>query len=297
MVTVHITNEGIKILDAEYRRKRLRVSYAGFFPISKDARLEGDTINVQALREIFLMLPSNVKRILKNVTLIVGSQNYPTNKMEIPKMPEDKTLKYVEAELKSRVGSDEKMLYDYMDLGKKDKGRIILGAAMSKAYIDSYVVLLKSVGISVASVDFTIATTIKLALETIAPRKETCIMVSLKGNHIAVYLFVKGEYYYLTSRKAASERGTPGFYDEVNSAISTTLQYSYAETEGEPPDRVYFISLKEKELQNFEILAPIFDQAISVPVEKLTSANTGITIKSKKPFELSFYAHNIGALM
>ena len=297
MVTVHITNEGIKILDGEYRRKKLRVNYAGFFPISKDAPSEGDTMNIQALRETFLTIPASVKRTLKNIRLIVGSQNYPTNKMEIPKMPEEKILKYVEAELKSRVTSDENMLYDYMDLGNKNKGKLILAVAMSKAYIDSYIVLLRSIGISVASVDFTIATTIKLAMVSITPRKETCIMVSLKKNHIAVYLFVKGEYYYLTSRKAASERGTPGFYDEVNSAISTTLQYSYAETEGEPPDRVYFISLKEKELQNFEILAPIFDQAISVPVEKLTPANTGITVKSKMPFELSFYAHNVGALI
>ena len=295
MVTLYMTNEGIKIMDAEYQRKKLKVSHVEFIPLAPGIMDDGEILRPEELKAVLAGLPPKTKKKLRNVKLILDSHRFPVNKMIIPKMPESKVLKYIEGEYHNKVSQDEKWLYDYMLIHDKGKGQAILATAVAQSYVDSYINLLAEVKIKPYSIDFDIGCVIQFAKVGIGSRSENCMMISLDGEYISVYLFVRGEYHYLISKKSMAPRGTPDFYEEVTTTMSTVNQYSYAETQGELIEKVYMISVNEGEIKACDELCEFFRQAISLPIDKMTPAHAGIKVTKRTNFEMAQYVHNIGA--
>lgn len=295
MVTMYITNETIKIMDAVYNSGKLRVAYTGSFILPVGCVDDGEILEPGILREVLGSLPPDCKRRLKDIKLVLDSHHFPINLMVVPKLSENKTRKHIMVELSNKFEAEEKALYDYMVLDTKGKGQRILASAVSEEYIDSYIKILESQKISISSITFDVATVIQFAKARITPDQENCLMVSLDGEYISVYLFIRGEYYYLISKKAEAKRGTPDFYGEVTNSISTMTQYSYAETQGELLKRVYFISINDAEIIAFDDLSEFFGQAVSLETVKMNQVYSGIILKNKNDFEMAQFVHNIGA--
>lgn len=295
MITMYITNEAIKIMDAVYSSGKIRVAYTGIFPLPSGCIDDGEILEPEILRSVLGNLPPDCKRRLKDVKLILDSHHFPINRMVVPKLSENKMRKYIKGELSSKFDADENALYDYMVLDSKGKGQTILASAVSEEYIDSYLNLLQGQKISVSSINFDVATVIQFAGASITPAQENCLMVSLDGEYISVYLFIRGEYYYLISKKAGAIRGTPDFYGEVTNAISNMTQYSYTETQGELIKRVYLIAINDAEVKAIDDLSEFFSQAVGLETVKMSPVYSGIIPKNKKDFEMAQFVHNIGA--
>ena len=295
MVTIFMTNETIKIMDAIYNNGKLRVAYTGVFPLPPGCLDDGEILEPQTLKDIIAKLPSDCKKRLRDIKLIIDSHHFPLSRMVVPKLSESKTRKYIQGEYSNRFDGDENILYDYMILDVKGKGQTILATAVSEAYIDSYLEIFESLKIKVVSIDFDVASVIAFAMVGITPLQENCLMVSLDGEYISVYLFIKGEYYYLISKKAEAKRGTPDFYEEVTNAISTMTQYSYVETQGESLERIYLISINNAEIDAVDELSEFFGQAVGLDTVKMSPKYAGIIPKGNKAFEMAQFVHNIGA--
>lgn len=297
MVTVHITNECIKILDAGYRGGKLKVKYSQRFPLDEGIVEDSEILAPDLLEKAFRELPQGAKRRLKKIKFVLGSHNYPSNKWTIPVMPESKTLKYIEGEYNLKAPREVRMVYDYMVLKEEGKTRTILSVALAEAYLDSYLNLFKKLKIEVEAVDYSMATVIKIASEGIGKRKENCIMVSLKANYITTYLFIRGEYYYMNTKKSVHKRGTSDFYEDVNTAISSMNQYSFAEIQGGVMDRIYLIAINNEEKDAIDELCQFFTQSVNITTDRLTPEYLGIRVVGKEDLELSQFIHNVGALI
>jgi len=297
MVTVHITNEGIKILDATYSRNKLHVKYAERISIAEGIVEDSEILAPDLLEKAFRDLPQSAKKRLKKFKLIIGSHNYPANKWVVPIMPESKTLKYIEGEYRSKTSREERMVYDYMTLKVEGKTQTILALALSESYLDSYLNMFKKLKMEVESVDFAMATIIKAASEGINKRKENCILVSLKANYITTFLFIRGDYYYMTTKKSSHKRGTSDFYEDVNTAISALNQYSFAEIQGGTMDRIYLMGINNEERDAIDELSQFFTQSVNIATERITPENLGIKMSSKVAFDISQFIHNVGALI
>lgn len=295
MVTIYMTNEAIKVMDAVYNHGKLRVAYTGLFPLPQGCIDDGEILQPQTLKEVLKNLPADCKSRLKDVKLVVDTHHFPLSRLTVPKLSERKIRKYIKGEFSNRFKSEENMLYDYMGLDSQGKGQSILATAVSESYIDSYLELFDSLKIKVASIDFDVSSVIVFAMVKITPTRENCLMVSLDAEYISVYLFIKGEYYYLSSKKASAKRGSPDFYEEVTNAISTMTQYSYAETQGEPLKRIYMISINDAEIEAVDELNEFFGQAVGIPTVKMSPEYSGIVPKNKMAFEMAQFVHNIGA--
>lgn len=295
MVTIYMTNEAIKVMDAVYNHGKLSVAYAGLFPLPQGCIDDGETLQPQTLKEILKNLPADCKNRLKDVKLVVDSHHFPLSRLTVPKLSERKIRKYIKGEFSNRFKSEGNMLYDYMVLDAQGKGQTILATAVSESYIDSYLELFDSLKIKVASIDFDVSSVIVFAMVKITPTRENCLMVSLDAGYISVYLFIRGEYYYLSSKKASAKRGSPDFYEEVTNAISTMTQYSYAETQGEPLKRIYMISINDAEIEAVDELNEFFGQAVGLQTVKMSPEYSGIIPKNKTTFEMAQFVHNIGA--
>jgi hypothetical protein len=258
---------------------------------------DGELLRPEELKAVLLSLPGKTRRRLKNIKLILDSHRFPVNKMVVPKMSESKVLQYIQGEHHKKGTGDEKWIYDYMLIDNKGQGQTILATAVTQAYLDSYINLLHEVKIKPYSMDFDIGCVVQFAKVGIGARKENCMMVSMDGDYISVYLFVRGEYHYLVSRKAVAPRGTPDFYEEVNTTMSTVNQYSYAETQGEPIEKIYMISANDGEIQACDELCEFFKQSISLPVDKMNPSYAGFKVAKRTNFEMVQFVHSIGAII
>lgn len=295
MVTIYLTNESIKVMDAIYKRGKLNVAYTGLFPLPSGCIDDGEILDSDLLKETLAGLPSDCKRRLKNVKLILDSYHFPFNRMVVPKLSEGKTRKYIKGEFSNIFDSEEKILYDYMVLDSNGRGQTILASAVSEEYLNSYLKIFETQKIKVISIDFDLSSVVSFAMVRITPAQENCLMVSLDGEYISVYLFIRGEYYYLSSGKATSKRGTPDFYEEVTNVISRMTQYSYAETQGELLKRIYLIAINDAEIEAIDELCEFFGQAVGLDTVRMNAEYSGIIPKKKKTFEMAQFVHNIGA--
>lgn len=233
--------------------------------------------------------------------LVIDSGRIIVKNLQVPFLSQKELQQVIRNELSDMDASYEDLIYDYSVLhssfdDEENRGGEILACAIERKLLSSYLSIFEQNGIIISSVDISLNALHKLTQELPDLRGKTYILSLLDNNNVYSYLFENNEYTFSNRTRLFSQRGSQEFISEMNSNISSLIQFSKSKHSTYQIGTVYFCGLKEDERK------PIFDSiqnGLSIKAEELPNSKMIYIEDCNKSslFELHNYVVPLGCLL
>lgn len=279
-VSVCIQNNSIKLLFGNPTRRGLDVEEWHSVPIDDDAVVGGVIVNESPVRTALSQIRGKCGAAFNNINLVINGSGVLVKQINAPNLPEKKLIKLVENEFVDMLESRDELIYDYALLGKNADSLSLLGSAVEKSFVGSYISLFSELGIKLASIDIALNSLIRLA-ECARISKQTCIMTVFDASTLYTVLFVDGGFRFFNHTRLFQERGTLESSQEVARQISSIIQFNASEKTGREISHVYLGGLEKSEREG----AAAADGTANVPLAEFIKTNLEVEAAEFPPFD------------
>lgn len=248
-VTIYLSNRKMQVLVGTVKGKKLEITQAYNTEISEGCLINGVvTDDVLLLQELHAFWNEyNLPR--KNVRLVVDSSQILSYLRVIPKLDAKHTLNLVEQEFQS---NEEPRIIDYFPVrGKEAKGtQNLFCAGLPVSLISTYESLFREIGISLTSVNFSLACLIKLIDHLPALHDQTLVWLVFDGDIMHAILIENGIYRYSSRQRLFNAEGTFARNGEIAQNISGIMQFLASNKSENRISNVYVAGCSESTFQS-----------------------------------------------
>lgn len=247
---VYINNDQIQIAHSK-----------GKFVKSKIIDLEVGTVLNGAIinSEVVIEELKNLKKELKNVTVLISSSSIQTKKVNLPVVPKKHFNNIVKGEFE--LNAADTYLFSGSILSKQKKMTEVLCVAIQKELIKNYVDVFRKAGVPISRIDALSSCIVKYAYNKKILKEGTYVMNVLSGHNMMSVLFEQGQYKIINRNRMLSDIGTPEFVQEVYEKLSQMIQFNI--TSEFVIQRSYYLGLTEDDLIELAELAEHDDIIVS----------------------------------
>lgn len=292
---IFIRNTGVEILSGERKRDGVRVDFYDQRPINDDAMVNGVIFDDTSIKEVLSQFKEQYE--IEDATLILDSNKILTRQMVIPKLKHKQIIEHLKGSFEGLYDGDDTLIYDYAYLGENEevKGSSqILGVAIEKGFIETYLNLFDDCGIDLHFIDF--STDVLIRLKEFIPGliDASFAIVNIDGTNISSSVFSKGNYMLTTrSRMFSDPDDLNAFSTDVTRAISQLQQFANNAQNNAPFDVVYFTGVSRE--QGEEIFERI--QTVIGLEAKLLPTPKGVYSDNDEIIGLNNHLYTLGFLI
>jgi len=258
--SVFLSNTTIQIVVGKTSGKRISIERIIEEPMPNDAILNGvivpggDEVIAEKLKDIRIR-----HRISENANLVINSPQFMADVIEAPALSVSKTTSYIDKQTKSdqysRIASPVKGWY-LIDKAKSNAGdkdaaskmntRSLIAEVCDKEFLDRYVKLFANAGFKLGSVHDGVKLADKLLENCVGDA--TAIYMIRDGQQIVTILYVKGKYFYDSTKRTFRTPCTDEYAQEIINNISGIRQFAGAQRIGDPITDIYFAGMGNEEI-------------------------------------------------
>lgn len=213
-------------------------------PLERGTVVNGVITNMDALVEAL----KNRKKILKRATLVITCTNIMVKRLVLPKVPRKHIPRLVGGEFE--MMSDNVNVYDGAVLQSGRKSNTLLGVALQRDIVASYVKAFRLAGIKLGKMDFLVNSMVKYVSQTPKFHKETFVLNLVIGGYMLSVLFVEGAYHMVNRIRLFNDPGTSMFTQELFEKLSSMIQFAHAQNVDTAINRSYYIGLEQEDLRD-----------------------------------------------
>jgi Tfp pilus assembly PilM family ATPase len=292
---IFIRNTGVEILSGERKRDGVRVDFYDERSINEDAMVNGVIFDDSSIKEVISQFKTQYE--IEEATLILDSNKILTRQMVIPKLKPKQIIEHLKGTFEGLYDGDDTLIYDYAYLVENEevKGSSqILGVAVEKGFIETYINLFEECEIELGFIDF--STDVLIRLKEFIPGliDASYAIVNIDGTNISSSVFSKGNYMLTTRSKIFSDPSdTSAFGADVTRAISQLQQFANNAQNNAPFDVVYFTGISRE--QGDEIFERI--QNVIGLEAKLLPTPRGVYAENDEVIGLNNHLYTLGYLI
>lgn len=289
---IYISNERISVVSAEVKRDVLRVDECFHIELKEGTILNGVIIDDNEMK---IALKGIYSRGIHEASLIVDSAKILAKSAVIPKMKEKEILQFVKDELSTIDNNSEDIIYDFSYLGEDVSGKgasKILCVGVERQFIESYLDVFNSAGITILSIDYAINVLINLVKELHGFLDKTYAISQIDGQNLLSVLFINNEYALTNRSRIFANRGTAEFENEIVSAISQLKQFASSSHQDQLMSDIYFFGLNEDERTS---LFTRIRSSLDLTASELPNSKSIYAVKNQtNVFDINDYVYPIG---
>lgn len=254
---VYINNDMIQIIQAQYD---------GSFDIKTQCAIEleaGSVINGVILnREELINKLRELKDRLKKAILIIDSSSIIVKNIEIPKMNKLQAKELLNYELGIQDVQEE-YIYDVNLFQEKNK-HIIMGSAVTKQLIESYIEVFKEVGIKLAKIDILANSVSKFIKFQKSLENETLLLNVISGENMLSFLFEDGKYKLVNRNKLLFDSDSNEYIEELFSKLSSMIQFQKSQKTEFNISMSYYVGLGKENTKKLDDYVALYEPEVSI---------------------------------
>lgn len=254
---VYINNDSIKIVTAEHDLE-FKISHYEDIELNRGTIVNGAIINKEEIQNKL----SKYKEMLKDAALIIDSSAIITKKLDLPIMNKKQLLEVLKFELGVQDVKDE-YIYD-ANIIKASNGNSVLGCAIPKSLVESYVTLFQELDIKLSRIDISTNGIIKLVKLYKNLEDRTFILNLVVGDNLITLLFEKGRYKLTNRNRIMSRPQDDDYINEIFSKLSTILQFNKSQKSENAIKYSYYLGLDKEILEKLKTYAALYESDVEI---------------------------------
>lgn len=277
--TIFLSNTAIQIVVGKSNGKKIRIDRVLEEPMPDNTILNGVIVEGDGEEFLTAKLDYILKRhkIDNTVDLVINSPKFMADVMTAPSLSLSKTTSYIDKQTKSdqyaRIETPVKGWYftDTVnstvvnkETGKKKniKNNSIIAEVCEKSFIDQYVKVFTDAGFRLNSIHDGVKLADKMLERCVGGA--TAIYIIRDGQQIVTIFYVKGKYFYDSSKRSFRTPCTEEYAQEIHNNISGIKQFAGAQRIKEPITDVYFAGMKNDEISQLKDYLAMVEPALLV---------------------------------
>lgn len=245
-LAIEIRNGYVNLVEADVSKSEILLKKFHHFKFDDNWLSDQGIIKVQ---EFANLLKSELEKELikeKRVTVCINHNAIIYRELNLPIVDERKIPLLVRSEMMSNLNLTPDYIMDYVLIesleAQENPQYRILGVALSKAYIESILEVMKLVNLKVEVIDSAANSMIKyIKSQHLLKAKEQIIVTDLEDNYLRQYLF-EDNHYALTRNNRIDEINRKNKEEVINSIIDNInkmVQFSYTRDSAFKLSKVY----------------------------------------------------------
>ena len=250
-ITVFFSNKNIQIIVGKRKGRSVYVDRIIETPMPNDSIFNGvvveggeDAISFR-LKEVW-----NSNHLKGEAELIINSPKLISSRKEMPIISKiSKATEYLDKQISSEeYGRFESPLKGWylLDTNNSEKYQTVVTEIAEQKSIDSFINIFNKAGITLASVHEGVS--LATILFSHCVKDTTSIYMILDDNMLVTILYVKGKYYYDSTRRIFQQPGTEEFATEINNNIDGILKFARSQKIQETITDVYFAGISAEDI-------------------------------------------------
>ena len=243
-LVVYLSNTQVQILSGSAKGKSVGVDKVYTMPVPEGCILNGVITDAGTLSSAMQEFWKTNKLPKKGIKLIVTNPHFAVRMQDIPLQSQKKSEKFLKREL---ADEEKNQIIGFYEISKNNKlkSQKICAEIAEQNLIQDYEQLFKAAGLELSTINSGIGMTVNFLLQTGTVTNKTCIVMNLDGNTITSVFFVKGDYYYSTSRRIFNDIGTDGFARDMAATVNQIDQFARSQRIEETISDIYFAGMSE----------------------------------------------------
>lgn len=279
----------------EHKRDAVRVEAFEKIPIDEGAMINGVIFDDTSIKAALNQCKE--KYHFDSCVVILDSNKIITRQMVIPKLRHKQILEYLQGELSELYDGDDTLIYDYAYLGENEESKgssRILGTAIEKGFLESYLNLFADCEIAIEFIDFSVDVLIKLKEFIPGLIDASFAIMSVDGNNITSSVFANGNYVLTTrNRVFSSPADVDAFSGDVTRAVSQLQQFASSSQNNAPFSSIYFTGITRAQGEKiFERINSLMDLDA-----KLLPTPRAVYAVNNEVIGLNHYLYTLGYLI
>ncbi len=291
--TVFLSNTNLQIASGSSSSGGVKVNKLISAPIPDGAVLNGVVMDQDILIDTIRRVWQENRLAKTEVTLILNSPQFRTNRIDTPLLADKKTTEYILRETEGlEYGRFQSPVTGWYLVSKDSKSktqRVVYERAESD-FVEKYVEIFEKAGLKLK----TIHGGIQLAAELFSDQAsgKTLIYMILDGSTLVTVFFDSGKYYYDATSRVFSQPGTPEFANEIYASISSIRQFMSAQHLAGTLKDVFFAGLTQPQVNQLSNDMLNIDSQIDI---SMVSLPAGCSIRESNA-AFPFYVYPIAGL-
>lgn len=225
---IYLANQQIQVVTGQSNQKKITVFNSYVEDAPEGSIINGILMDTEVFAEFIKNFWTEHKLPTKDVTLVVNSTKFVGQTIELPSLKDSKTLEYIDREF-ADIRKEENVVYGYIPLANSDaKIRKIYAESISTDFIQEYIDMFRSAGISLKAIHSGESSLIGLTEMTVASRFDTFVMLIADNMTLTTLLWVNKGFYYFNSVRCFHEQGTEDYAVDVARSVSQIIQFMKA---------------------------------------------------------------------
>ncbi|MCR5624804.1 MAG: hypothetical protein K6G11_06115 [Lachnospiraceae bacterium] len=260
---VYLSNTQVQVLSGNSNGKSVSVSKVYTMEVPEGSLLNGVIMDSGALSQAMSDFWKENKLGKKGIKLIVTNPHVAVRMVDVPLQSKKKTEEFLKREL---ADEDKEQVIGFYEISvdKKAKLKTLCTEVAEVSLIKEYDQLFKAAGLELNTINSGIGVTINFLLKEKSIDNKTCIVMNLDGNTITSIFFVKGQYYYSTSRRIFNDVGTEGFARDIASTVNQINQFAGSQRVEEQISDIYLSGMSEADAIN---CSSTINDSLAYPVQ------------------------------
>ncbi len=313
---IYLANQQIQVIEGVKGKKpgQIRRYYSDIAP-------EGSIINGMIMdTELFIPFISQMWKEQhfsdKDVILVVGSSKFVGRTMEIPRLPERKTLEFIDREY-ADMGRDGDTIYSYITLGpakpqnkgqeapagekapddkkgkkppEQNKNLRIYVEATEPDFINDYVEIFSQAGVKLSAIYSSECSLITFTAREAVRKYRTFVLIVADLMNFSTVLFVDGDFSYYNSTRCFHDPDTVEYAFDFARSISQLTQFMQANGIEHPLECVEIAGINPDSIDMYA--SAIGEMGITTPVEMFTMSSQ----PGREDMTIQNYLHPVSGL-
>lgn len=254
---VYINNDSIKIVTAEHDLE-FKISKYENILLNRGTIVNGTIINKEEIQNKLI----EHKDELKDAVLLIDSSAIIAKKLELPLMNKKQIGEVLKFELGVQDVKDE-YIYD-ANIIKTENGNSVLGCAIPKNLVESYVNLFQELGIKLSRIEISTNGIVKLVNSYKVLEDKTFILNLIVGDNMIAFLFEKGRYKLTNRNRIMSSTLEEDYISEIFSKLSTIVQFNKSQKSENTIKSSYYVGLDKENVEKLKTYAALYESDVEI---------------------------------
>ncbi len=202
--SVYISNSGICVINYT-KSSKINISKYDEAPLKDGCIIGGIITDAAAITSVLKDMQARNPDMFKNVSLTIDSSAIITKLIPIPGLNKAQTLKLIEEDMSDKSNTYGELLCDYSYMKKDKTGTTVLGAALSRAALESYINCFKEAGIKLQSIRIGVELLLRSVPKMFAHNDITYAVNIIDGISMFSIIFENGSFVFSTRTRIVGE--------------------------------------------------------------------------------------------
>ncbi|MBR4183133.1 MAG: hypothetical protein IKQ56_04840 [Lachnospiraceae bacterium] len=229
-LTVYLSNTDIEVLNGSGSGRSVSVNRVYSKQMPEGSFLNGIITDPEGLVAALTDMWNSFKLPRKGIRLVINTPQISVRVLDMPIMNQSKADQYLQREFEERSGERKRLLGFYV-VGRDSKKKTmkVCTELADVDFIDNYVQVFESAGISIKEINSGIGVSVNFLKKLKFAANTNSVIMIKDGMTVTAIYFVKGEYFYSTTARTFNSLGTLEYAGEISNAISQIVQFSKSE--------------------------------------------------------------------